>query len=68
MPVCNYLGIACQNWRVERLVLSCNGVEAACAALQGSLPEEIGNLTELRVLDLQVLMLRKSLVYVCCLL
>lgn len=53
-PFCNYFGVACQQWRVERLVLSCSGVDIACAALQGSLVEDVANLTELRVLDLEV--------------
>ena len=60
MPLCNYFGVACQQWRVERLVLSCNGVDIACAALQGSLAEEVANLTALRVLDLEVYIPRNS--------
>ena len=54
MPGCNYYGVACQNWYVEKLVLTCGRMDTTCAALQGSLPEDLANLTELKVLDLEV--------------
>ncbi|BDA43408.1 probable LRR receptor-like serine/threonine-protein kinase [Coccomyxa sp. Obi] len=61
MPVCNYFGVACQNWRVQKLMLTCGRSDSICAELQGTLPEDIANLTELTVLDLEHNQLRSQL-------
>jgi len=54
LPGCNYYGVGCNNWRIDKLVLSCFAAESPCPELQGVLPDDIGNLTGLSVLDLQV--------------
>ena len=45
--VCNWYGITCENNRVTKIELGLNN-------LQGPIPPEIGNLTELTILNLQL--------------
>lgn len=60
MAPCAWDGITCSNWRVEELVLPCSTAgEQAAVGLLGQLPDYMGNLDALTVLDLQVCLFRR---------
>ena len=52
--VCNYQGISCTNWRVDKLILPCTEGTEGAAGFLGQLPEYLFNMDALTVLDLQV--------------
>ena len=43
------------NWRVNGLRLGCGANDVDCPRLQGTLPPALGELSELYILDIQVL-------------